>query len=111
VTAPVTVELLHVPDCPLVDRVRDTLHDCLALANRPVQVSELEGDYPSPTLLIDGIDVVTGEPPRREPCCRFDLPTRDQILAALHAAHPGPESGTGPSESHQCSGEADLGGG
>lgn len=87
--ATVIVELLHVPDCPLVDRVRDMLRACLPMAPRPVQVTEREGDYPSPTLLVGGMDVVTGAPPRREPCCRFDLPTPDQILTALHAAtHP-----------------------
>jgi hypothetical protein len=86
VTAPVIVELLHVPDCPLVDQVRDTLHACMRLANRPVQVNELEGDYPSPSLLVNGIDVATGAPPLNEPCCRFDLPTRDQILTVLRAA-------------------------
>jgi hypothetical protein len=79
----VIVELLHVPGCPLADQVRDTLHGCLPLEGRPVQVNEREGDYPSPTLLIDGIDVATGAAPPREPCCRLDLPTRDQILAAL----------------------------
>lgn len=82
------VELLYVPDCPLVERVRDMLRTCLPMAPRPVQVTECEGDYPSPTLLVDGMDVVTSAPPRREPCCRFDLPTCDQLLTALHATHP-----------------------
>ncbi|HEX4225702.1 MAG TPA: alkylmercury lyase [Pseudonocardiaceae bacterium] len=85
----VLVELLHVPDCPLVDRVRDMLRACLPMIPRLVQVTERGGNYPSPTLLVGGIDVVTGAPPQHVACCRFDLPTRDQILTALHATtHP-----------------------
>ena len=83
---PVTVQLLHVPDCPLVSRVRDTLQVCLQRIGRPVRFEDLEGDYPSPTLLVDGIDVTTGAPPQTEICCRFDLPTGAQITAALNRA-------------------------
>ncbi|MFI7190006.1 alkylmercury lyase [Nocardia nova] len=81
--APVTIELLYVPDCPLVDRVRTTLRKCLSHMDIPVDLLEHEGDYPSPTLVIDGLDVTTGQPPTSQVCCRFDLPTADQITAAL----------------------------
>jgi hypothetical protein len=84
--APVRVQLLHVTDCPLVSRVRDTLNGCLKGVGFRVQVEDLEGDYPSPTLLIDGIDVATGAAPPRQICCRFDLPTCAQITAALSRA-------------------------
>ena len=47
---------------------------------------EIEGPYPSPTLLIDGIDV-TGRDPGTEPCCRLDLPTEEDILMALRNNH------------------------
>lgn len=83
---PVRVQLLHVPDCPLMGRVRDTLDDCLRHVAFAVRVEELEGCYPSPTLVIDGIDVVTGAPPSREICCRFDLPSCAQIAHALNRA-------------------------
>jgi hypothetical protein len=83
---PVRVQLLHVPDCPLTGRVRDALYDCLRHVGFSVQVEELEGSYPSPTLVIDGIDVVTGVRPSREICCRFDLPTCAQIVTALNRA-------------------------
>jgi hypothetical protein len=53
--------------------------DCGAL------IEELEGDYPSPTLLIDRIDAVTGEPAALHPACRLDLPIEDQVVAALCA--------------------------
>ncbi|MCC3318412.1 hypothetical protein [Nocardia africana] len=81
------VQLLHVPDCPLLGRVRDTLAE--ALRRTPIQVvrvDEIEGNYPSPSLLIDGIDVITGEPPQQTACCRFDLPTPEQITTALDNA-------------------------
>ena len=82
------VELRYVPDCPLVGQVRDMLDDCLLLADQPVRLIERAGDFPSPTLLIDGIDVATGAAPPDETCCRLDLPTRDQIAAALRPAAP-----------------------
>jgi hypothetical protein len=83
---PVRVQLLHVADCPLVGRVRDVLEDCLQHVRFAVRVEVLEGAYPSPTLLIDGIDVATGAAPPREICCRFDIPTTAQITTALNRA-------------------------
>ena len=82
----VRVQLLHVTDCPLVSRLRDTLNGCLQRVGFSVWVEDLEGDYPSPTLLIDGIDLATGTAPPREMCCRFDLPTCAQITSALNRA-------------------------
>ena len=46
-------------------------------------VEVLVGDFPSPTLVIDGVDVATGRTVAHSVCCRLDLPTRDQVLAAL----------------------------
>jgi hypothetical protein len=80
---PVQVQLLRVPDCPLAARVRTLLRECLDEASTPALVEDLEGPYPSPTLLVDGVDVVTGTAPSHEVCCRLDLPTRTQILNAL----------------------------
>lgn len=85
---PITVHLLYVPDCPLIDRLRSTLHDCLARSGARVVIEEIEGPYPSPTLLIDGADV-TGQALEQQPSCRLDLPTEDQILAALARASGG----------------------
>lgn len=75
--------MLRVPDCPLAARVRATLQECLQETPTPVLVEELEGAYPSPTLLVDGVDVVTGQTPSGEVCCRLDLPSQTQILGAL----------------------------
>jgi hypothetical protein len=82
----VGVELLYGPDCPLVSVVREALDECLRRVGFPVRVEEREGDYSSPTLLIEGIDVATGAPPPREICCRLDLPTCAQITTALTRA-------------------------
>lgn len=87
------VQLLHVPDCPLVDRVRATLRSSLSKTDVQVTIEEIEGPYPSPTLLIDGTDP-TGRTPAPGPSCRLDLPAEDEVLAALHAS-PG-RGGRGP---------------
>lgn len=78
-----TVELWHVPDCPLLDQVRATLRECLAHTGIDVPIQEHQGPYPSPTLVINGVDVATGTAPGDGVCCRLDLPTHDQIHAAI----------------------------
>jgi hypothetical protein len=87
-TDAVQVRVLHVPDCPLVPRVREILRDCIAQVPGAVVVDEVEGAYPSPTVVIDGLDVVTGQAPRTETSCRLVLPTPAQILTALRNAAP-----------------------
>jgi hypothetical protein len=73
----------------LVERLRWLLDECMAEigTNKPVEV--LVGEYPSPTLLIDGIDVASGTPLRGGAFCRLDLPTRTQILDALTGGREG----------------------
>jgi hypothetical protein len=77
------IELMYVPACPLVDRVRAMVRECLEDAGIKAVVHEREGAYPSPTLLVDGADVVTGEPISGPACCRLELPTPGQIRSAL----------------------------
>lgn len=81
----VQVQLLHVPDCPLVERVRATLRSSLSKTAVQVTIEEIEGPYPSPTLLIDGTDAA-GRTPPPGPSCRLDLPTEDEVIAALLAS-------------------------
>ena len=78
------IQLLSVPNCPLVAKVRDTLNACLAKTHILATVEELVRDYNSPTLLVNGFDV-TGQPsgPDGHASCRLDLPNREQILAAI----------------------------
>jgi len=80
------IELLSVADCPNVDRVRELLRTCLGSRRMRVDVVERVGDFPSPTVLVDGVDV-TGTPVETGARCRLDLPTEEQILAALDTAH------------------------
>lgn len=82
----VKVRLMHVPGCPLIDRVRADLQHALAVTGSGAVIEDVEGDYPSPTLLIDGLDTVTGRPINGATRCRLDLPTREQIATALSRA-------------------------
>ena len=81
-TAP-QVQMLSVPDCPLVERVRAALRLAVARSGINAAVRERVGTYPSPSVLIDGRDVLTGEPLASHACCRLDLPTTEEIAAAL----------------------------
>lgn len=76
------IELLHVKDCPNVGQMREILQLALLQAGLHTPVTEIEGAFASPTLLIDGVDV-TGRQTEHQPGCRLDLPTVPQILAAL----------------------------
>lgn len=77
------IELLTVPGCPNADRVRSDLSRALDLLHLEVRVVEHIGDHPSPTVLVDGSDVVTGRPPASGAQCRLDVPTFQQLLTAL----------------------------
>ena len=72
------------PDCPNATTARTTLDECLHRIGLSVRVRERVGDYPSPTILINGVDVMTGKlgaPPMQ--ACRLDVPTAARVLAAL----------------------------
>jgi alkylmercury lyase-like protein len=84
-TGGVIVELRSVPDCPNTAAVRQTLYEVLAELALPREVTELVGDYPSPSVLIDGVDV-TGAAVDAAPACRLDLPTAEHIRTALQRA-------------------------
>jgi hypothetical protein len=91
--AAVTVELLLTPDCPNAVTARTVLTECLATLGLDITVAERVGDYPSPTVLVDGVDVMTGAagaPPMT--ACRLDVPTTSQVLAALRSRHAQPRS-------------------
>ncbi|MGI5175337.1 hypothetical protein ACQEVZ_03280 [Dactylosporangium sp. CA-152071] len=79
------VELRAVPDCPNLNATRDLLRACLVEAGLPVTVLERVGDYPSPSVLVDGRDV-TGADPHGPAACVLRPPTGEQIRAALRAA-------------------------
>jgi hypothetical protein len=82
VMGPRRIQLLYRPDCPNVDRARRVLYRCLDEAGVQAEVEEIAGDHPSPTILVDGVDVM-GEPGVSGPACRLDLPTEERVLATL----------------------------
>nr|WP_301538485.1 alkylmercury lyase [Mycolicibacterium rhodesiae] len=77
------VEFLSSEACRNAPAVRRLLDDCLAEADIEVQVVERLGAFRSPSVLVDGIDVVQPGDAISGDACRLDLPTREQILAAL----------------------------
>ncbi|WFE53116.1 organomercurial lyase [Micromonospora sp. WMMD1155] len=81
----VNVELRSVAECPNLAPAREELHAALADLGLPAVVTEVVGDYPSPSILVNGVDVMggTGDGPA---ACRLDLPTGERIRAALSQA-------------------------
>jgi hypothetical protein len=82
-TSPLKVELLHVPGCPHVGQARQLLLSCLGELGLPnISVDDREADYPSPSIIVNGTDVM-GAPPDAAASCRLDLPTRERVMGAL----------------------------
>ncbi|MPY79212.1 MAG: alkylmercury lyase [Actinophytocola sp.] len=89
------VELITAPECPHADDARSMIADCLAQLDLTAQVIETVGPYPSPTVLVDGEDVM-GRPAGRDAnACRLDLPTRERVMDAMRASLAGPLSDDG----------------
>ena len=79
------IELLHIRDCPHVEQTKQLLADCLdEIGLGAIQIDDLEGEFSSPSIMVDGSDVM-GEPAVAGACCRLDLPTRERVLAALRS--------------------------
>ena len=76
------IELLTVPECPHVDAARRLLRSCLDELELEALVEEKVGAFPSPTILIDGVDVMSN-PGVPGAMCRLDVPTRDRLIEAL----------------------------
>jgi hypothetical protein len=97
----VRVELLLAPDCPHAADARAVLARCLDQLGLDEVVAERVGDYPSPTVLVEGVDVMsgtardaTGAPELR--ACRLDVPTAPRILAALQGRRGRPGAPSDP---------------
>lgn len=81
------VELLLVPDCPNGPAARRVVRDCLARLGVTVPIVETTGSYASPTVRVDGRNVMDGPGVRpAEGACRLDLPTTERVLAAMRAS-------------------------
>jgi 8-oxo-dGTP pyrophosphatase MutT (NUDIX family) len=76
------IELRYFAGCPNVEPVRRLIRECLEQLGLDVPIDEHDGDFPSPTVLVDGVDVM-GAPAAPERSCRLDVPTRAQLMDAL----------------------------
>jgi hypothetical protein len=81
----VIVELRSVPDCPNLEPVRQALSIALGDLGCPAAVIERVGDYPSPSVLINGVDVM-GTAVGDTAACRLDLPSSEHLRVALRKA-------------------------
>jgi hypothetical protein len=79
------IEVLYFGGCPNALPAVDLVRRCLAQLGLEVSVVERDGDYPSPSVRVDGRDVM-GEPASDGRCCRLDRPTEARVLEALRAA-------------------------
>lgn len=82
------VELFVAAACPNAAAARAAVAEGVQRCGQPVlvHVQDHVGDYPSPTVLVAGVDVMTGR--RGAPqlrACRLDVPTVADVLAALRA--------------------------
>jgi hypothetical protein len=77
------LQIFQVPDCPLVDRLVDQVTRCFADCGADDRLDIVVGNYPSPTLVLDGMGASAGRPVESGSCCRLDLPSSDQIRAAV----------------------------
>ena len=80
------VELLHHPGCRSAPAAHQLVRECLIALGLPDPVLVRVGDYPSPTVLVNGTDVMRPAAKLSEAsACRIDVPTREQVLAVLRA--------------------------
>ena len=86
------VELHYFTGCPHAPSARALLARCLAQLELDTPIVELDGDYPSPSILVDGGDVM-GAPASPQRSCRLDVPTESAILDALRTASAGGPNG------------------
>jgi hypothetical protein len=67
-----------------VAAAKTTVSECLTALGLDLPIIERVGSHPSPTVLVDGVDVMRpdGLMPEAD-ACRLDLPTAQRILEAL----------------------------
>jgi mercuric ion transport protein len=89
------VELVYFAGCPNVDRVRSLLLRCAEWSAVAPEIVEIDTSAPgtperyrhlaSPTVLVDGADVLGGKPADAD-SCRLQLPTEAELTFAWEAA-------------------------
>jgi hypothetical protein len=89
----VVIDVLHVPDCPHVDVLRERLAAATAALGLEATVREraiydpveaaAEGMYGSPTVYVDGRALGANAAGEASMSCRLALPTVDELTRAL----------------------------
>ena len=75
------IELLHIRDCPHVEQTKQLLADCLdEIGLGAIQIDDLEGEFSSPSIMVDGSDVM-GEPAVAGACCRHESACSPHFVA------------------------------
>jgi hypothetical protein len=89
------IELLTSPGCPNAAAAKEVITKTLTALRIDASIIDRVGPYPSPTVLIDGVDVMhrEGGTPAEE-ACRLGLPTPQRVFDALVRA--GRSSGQQP---------------
>jgi hypothetical protein len=84
------IELLSAPGCPHAGAAKETITACLTALGIDEPIIDRVDRYPSPTVVVDGVDVMRPEAgaPTGD-ACRLDLPTPQRVLNALRANGPG----------------------
>lgn len=82
------IELLSSPGCPNASAAREVLEWALNTLGIDTPIVERVGALPSPTVLINGTDVMRPGQPQPGQYCRLDLPSPERVLAALREAKP-----------------------
>ncbi|GGO84994.1 hypothetical protein GCM10011584_03880 [Nocardioides phosphati] len=80
------IRILQVSDCPFAEQLQTMLAQACEELGINSEVTVDVGNYPSPTLLVAGCDVMTGQPVEGAARCRLDLPSRQSIASALRQA-------------------------
>ena len=80
------VELLYHAGCRSAHAALQLVRECLITLGLPDPVLVRVGGYLSPTVLVNGTDVMRpGTRLSEGSACRIDVPTRERMLAALNA--------------------------
>jgi hypothetical protein len=78
------IELFTSPGCPNAAAARATVTACTTALGIEAPVIERVGRYPSPTVLVNGVDAMRSDAGvSHGDACRLDLPSPQRILDAL----------------------------
>ena len=83
--ASLKVEVLYFAGCPNAPRARALVGECVARLGVAVDIVERDGDYPSPSVRVNGRDVM-GEVTAAGRACRRDVPSEQRVMEALRRA-------------------------